>query len=115
MAAANTRAISILLCPSIRYPTAIKSAEKPGKQDGCPRVVRRNPPSVFIRSLAQTGFGDNLGNGSLVAWRHNVSSADASDLRKLVQQIDADPLSLRDGVAGSRQPIDERVWNDRAR
>ena len=41
----------------------------------------------------RTRFGDDLGNGVMVAWRHEVSAAYCRDLREFLKQFDTDPLS----------------------
>jgi hypothetical protein len=70
-----------------------------GSPVSCVRSLRRDGADP-----GRTRFGDDLGNGAMVARRHDVSAAYCRDLRKFLQQFDTDPLSLGFRVAGSCEP-----------
>src|SRR5271156_2233885 len=63
---------------------------------------------------SRTRFGDDLGNGAMVARRHDVSADYGRDLREFLQQFDTDPLPLGFRVPGPCEPVDYGIRDDRA-
>ena len=67
----------------------------------CTRFCAAAWPRSDGADPGRTRFGDDLGNGAMVARRHDVSAAYRRDLREFLQQFDTNPLSLGFRVAVS--------------
>src|SRR5215467_9156995 len=59
-------------------------------------------------------LGDDFRNRMLISGRHYMGAGNSGDLRKFLQQIDADALSFFFRIVGALESRDQRVRNERA-
>src|SRR5205807_6180639 len=84
--------------PSTSWPTAQQIQSLPGQPSRAATASSaRFCAAAWARpdgaDPSRTRFGEDLGNGAMVARRHDVSAAYGRDLREFLQQFDTDPLS----------------------